>query len=71
MLSTTTLGAAATSYVRQTRTCDGCVESHTYYAVQQRDDLVSVLLAEVGEDGDPGVDVVVPFAREAARRLAH
>ncbi len=70
VLRTTTVGGAATSYLKRSVTCDACVGAYTYYAVQQRGDLVSVLLAAHGEDGDPGVDTVEPFAREAAARLA-
>ena len=59
-----------TLLVRSESTCEGCVFGYAYFAVQQSGDVVSVLVAEIGEDGDPGVDLVRPFAREAARKLA-
>ena len=59
-----------TLFVREATTCDACSGAYAYYAVQQRADVVSVLSVAHGEDGDPGVDVVQPFAAEAAALLS-
>lgn len=71
VLGTTTIDGVRTTLVRFSTTCPSeCVGSYEYYAVQHRADVVSVLVVGYGEDGDPGVDVVRPFAREAAEHLA-
>ncbi|MCW2779202.1 MAG: hypothetical protein JWN17_2927 [Frankiales bacterium] len=68
-VGSTTVGGAATTYVRRAVTdamVPGAVE---YYAVQQLGDVVSVVVVGHGEDGDPGREVVEPFARQVARLL--
>ncbi len=63
-------GGVRTLLVRFSSTCpEQCVGSYEYYAVQQRGDAVSVLVVGYGEDGDPGVDVLTPFADLEAEKL--
>jgi len=40
-----------------------------YYAVQQLDDAVGVLVVGQGEDGDAGVAIARPFAAVVAEKL--
>lgn len=69
VLSETTSGQVRTLLVR--RGCgDDCVLGNfVYYAVQQLEDLVAVSAVSQGEDGDPRVTALEPFANAVAERL--
>ena len=62
-------GAKRLALFRRTSSCPQCSGGYEYYAVQQVDDAVSVLVVGHGEDGDPGVAIARPFAAVAAERL--
>lgn len=70
LLETTGRGAERTAVFRQVSSCPQCSGGYEYYAVQQVDDAVSVLVVGHGEDGDPGIAVLRPFAAIVAERLA-
>ena len=57
-----------TVLVRRAAGCEVCYAS--YVAVQQSRDLVSVLLVEHGEDGDPGVSSIQRYLPAVQARLA-
>ena len=58
-----------TFYVRRASACPGCAPTAAYFALQRYGDVVSVLEVELGEDGDPGIDAMLPFAKAVATRL--
>ena len=69
LIGTSGSGTDRTALFLRTSTCQERSPGYGYYAVQQLDDAVSVLVVGQGEDGDPGVAVVQPFADVVAATL--
>lgn len=69
VVDTFTTGEVTTVLIRWESSCPDCVGAYEYYAVQLIDQVVSVTVVGIGEDGDPGTEFARRYADVTARTL--